>query len=52
VLAELNPIGVFITLAVFSWSYNHWLMIQAILVSFGLSIVVRALLPAASPQTA
>jgi protein-S-isoprenylcysteine O-methyltransferase Ste14 len=45
VLAELNPIGVFITLAAFSWTYNHWLMIQAILVSLGLSIVVRALMP-------
>jgi len=50
VLAELNPIGVFITVAVFSWSYNHWLMIQAILVSFGVSIVVRALMPAVSHQ--
>ena len=45
VLAELNPIGVFITLAVLSWTYNNRLMIQAILVSLGLSIVVRALLP-------
>jgi len=45
VLAELNPIGVFITMAFFSWTYNHWLMIQAILVSLGLSIVVRALMP-------
>ena len=52
VLSELNPIGVFITLAVFSWSYNHWLMIQAILVSLGVSMVVRALLPAPGPQTA
>jgi protein-S-isoprenylcysteine O-methyltransferase Ste14 len=45
VLAELNPIGIFIALAFFSWTYNHWLMIQAILVSLGLSIVVRALMP-------
>ena len=52
VLAELNPIGVFLTLAVLSWSYNHWLMIQAILVSFGLSIVVRALMPAAASHAA
>jgi protein-S-isoprenylcysteine O-methyltransferase Ste14 len=47
-LSELNPIGVFVTLAAFSWSYNHWLMTQAILVSFGLSIVVRALMPSVS----
>ncbi|HEY1159575.1 MAG TPA: methyltransferase [Terracidiphilus sp.] len=45
VLAEISPIGVFITLAVFSWSYNNRLMIQAILVSLGISLVVRALLP-------
>jgi protein-S-isoprenylcysteine O-methyltransferase Ste14 len=45
IFAELNPIGVFITLAAFSWTYNHWLMIQAILVSLGLSIVSRALMP-------
>ncbi len=51
-VAELNPIGVFITLAFFSWSYNHWLMIQAILVSFGLSLVVRALMLPARPTPA
>ena len=49
-LSEINPIGVFVTLAVFSWTYNHWFMVQAILVSFGLSIVVRALLPGIKPQ--
>ena len=43
-ISELNPIGVFLTLAVLSWSYNHWLMIQGILVSFGASLVVRAIL--------
>jgi protein-S-isoprenylcysteine O-methyltransferase Ste14 len=51
-LSELNPIGVFITIAVFSWSYNHWLMVQAILVSFGLSLVVRALMPGVMSQPA
>ena len=45
VLYELNPIGVFITLAFFSWTYNHRLMIQAILVSFGVSLLVRASMP-------
>jgi hypothetical protein len=44
-LSELNPIGVFVTLAVFSWSYNNRLMVRAILVSFGLSLVVQALMP-------
>jgi protein-S-isoprenylcysteine O-methyltransferase Ste14 len=51
-LSEINPIGVFVTLAVFSWTYNHWLMVQAILVSLGLSIVIRALLPGVKPQLA
>lgn len=47
-LSELNPIGVFVTLAVFSWSYNHWLMLRAIVITFGASLVVRALLPSIS----
>jgi protein-S-isoprenylcysteine O-methyltransferase Ste14 len=48
-ITEINPIGVFITLAFFSWSYNNWLMIKAILVSFGLSMVVRALFEGKDP---
>lgn len=44
-LTEINALGVFVTLAVLSWRYDHWLMIRAILVSFGLSLVARALLP-------
>jgi protein-S-isoprenylcysteine O-methyltransferase Ste14 len=50
-VAELNPIGVFITLSVVSWTYNNRLMIQAIIVSFGLSLVARALLPASGQQS-
>ena len=46
ILAELFPIGVFITLAALSWSYDNLLMIKAVLVSFGISLVARALLPA------
>lgn len=45
VLAEINPIGVFATLAILSWSYDNLLMVKGILVSFGVSLVVRALLP-------
>jgi protein-S-isoprenylcysteine O-methyltransferase Ste14 len=45
VLAEINPIGIFVTMAFLSWSYNNQLMVKAIIVSFGLSLVVRALLP-------
>jgi protein-S-isoprenylcysteine O-methyltransferase Ste14 len=50
VLAEICPIGVFLTLACLSWSYNNGLMVRAIIVSFGLSLVVRALLPEKSPS--
>ena len=45
VIAEPIPIGVFLALAVFSWSYNNRLMIRIILISFGISLVVRALMP-------
>ncbi len=47
VLAEINPIGVFVILAVLPWRYDNWLMVRAILVSFGLSLVVRAFIPRA-----
>ncbi|HEX4757094.1 MAG TPA: methyltransferase [Terracidiphilus sp.] len=42
---EVNPIGVFITLAFLSWSYDHLLMLKGILISLGVSLVVRALMP-------
>jgi protein-S-isoprenylcysteine O-methyltransferase Ste14 len=44
-LAELNPIGVFFTVAVLSWSYDNLLMVRAILICFGISLVARALVP-------
>ncbi|MGO9318180.1 MAG: methyltransferase family protein [Terracidiphilus sp.] len=40
---EINPIGIFLAWAVFSWRYNNWLMIKVVLISFGLSMVVKAL---------
>lgn len=43
-VSELNAIGVFITLAALSWSYDHMLMLKGILISFGVSLVVRALM--------
>lgn len=45
ILAEVFPIGVFIILAGLSWKYDNQLMIKAILVSFGASLVVRAFMP-------
>lgn len=41
-LTEINPIGIFIIFGCLSWSYDNLLMIKAILVSFGISLVVRA----------
>jgi protein-S-isoprenylcysteine O-methyltransferase Ste14 len=43
-IAEINPIGMFVTLAVLSWSYDYLLMLKGILISFGASLVVRALM--------
>jgi protein-S-isoprenylcysteine O-methyltransferase Ste14 len=44
-LTEATPIGVFVALAAFSWSYDNRLMIRVILIFFGFSLVVRALMP-------
>jgi protein-S-isoprenylcysteine O-methyltransferase Ste14 len=51
VIAEPIPIGVFLALAVFSWSYNNRLMIRIILISLGISLVMRALMPAIRQET-
>ncbi|MGA2218519.1 MAG: isoprenylcysteine carboxylmethyltransferase family protein [Terracidiphilus sp.] len=45
VISEINPIGVFVTIAFLSWTYDTQLMWRAIAVTFGLSLVVRALMP-------
>jgi protein-S-isoprenylcysteine O-methyltransferase Ste14 len=44
-VTEINAIGIFIVLAGLSWTYDNLLMIKAILISFGISLVVRALMP-------
>jgi len=49
-LAELTPIGVFITLAFLSWSYDSRLMGRAILIFFGASLIVRAMMPTGTDQ--
>jgi len=43
--AESNAIGVFLILAILSWKFDNWLMVRAIVVCFGLSLVIRALVP-------
>jgi hypothetical protein len=42
VLSEIFPIGLFFTMAVLAWRFDQLLMIQGILVSFGLSLVMKA----------
>jgi protein-S-isoprenylcysteine O-methyltransferase Ste14 len=42
VLSEITPIGIFVTLAFLSWTYNNRLMEQAVIVSFGVGLVMRA----------
>jgi protein-S-isoprenylcysteine O-methyltransferase Ste14 len=45
VLVELTSIGVFLAFAVFSWNYDHQLMIRVIVICLGASLVMKALLP-------
>jgi protein-S-isoprenylcysteine O-methyltransferase Ste14 len=44
-ITEINAICIFVTLACLSWTYNNLLMIKVILVVFGISLIVRALMP-------
>lgn len=48
IASEITPIGVFVALACFSFSYNSRLIGQVMLISFGASLIVRALILAAS----
>jgi protein-S-isoprenylcysteine O-methyltransferase Ste14 len=50
-LSEVMPIGVFVTLAALSWRYDNQLMMRAILICFGLSLVVRAFVPGIRRET-
>lgn len=49
-VAEITPLGVFCSLAFLSWSYDHRLMIRAIVISFGISLVARAFMPGVLPS--
>jgi protein-S-isoprenylcysteine O-methyltransferase Ste14 len=51
-LTETTPIGIFAALAFFSWSYDDRLMGKVIVISFGLSLVMRALLPGINQDVA
>jgi hypothetical protein len=43
-LGEVMPLGALVSFAALSWQYDARLLTRAILVSFGLSLVVRALI--------
>jgi protein-S-isoprenylcysteine O-methyltransferase Ste14 len=43
-LGEVMPLGALVSFAALSWQYNSSLLIRAMLISFGLSLVVRALI--------
>jgi len=44
-LTELNAIGILVTLAVLSWTYDNLLMIKAVIIVFGVSLIVKAFVP-------
>lgn len=44
-LVEITSVGVFVALAVFSWTYDNRLMVRVILIGFGVSLIARALTP-------
>jgi protein-S-isoprenylcysteine O-methyltransferase Ste14 len=48
-LGELYPLGMACCFLVLAWRYNSQLLVQALLICFGLSLVVRALLPKVRP---
>jgi protein-S-isoprenylcysteine O-methyltransferase Ste14 len=51
-LAEINPVGVLLVTAILWWRYDNGLIARGFLISFGLSLVVRAILPAPRVSTA
>lgn len=48
ILAESQPIGIVVIFAALTWRYDNWLLIKAILINFGVSLIARALVPAES----
>ncbi|MGD0911408.1 MAG: isoprenylcysteine carboxylmethyltransferase family protein [Terracidiphilus sp.] len=52
IFTELFPIGVFLTLAVLAWRYDHLLMLDGILWSFIASLLARGVMKALIPTLA
>lgn len=51
VLRELWPLGYAVGFAALAWRYNPQLLIKALVIAFGLSLVARALLPSTNVAT-
>ncbi len=51
-MGESYMIGVVITLAAFGWDFNALPLIKGILISLGVSLVLRAFLPLVAAQPA
>ena len=49
VLSELWPLGYAAAFAALAWRYNPQLLIKALIIAFGVSLVARALLPSQAP---
>lgn len=50
-LGEIYMIGAFVTFAVFGWSFNSLTLIKGIVISLGLSLVMRAFIPRPKANT-
>jgi hypothetical protein len=49
VLLELWPVAYTVAFAVLAWRYNPQLLLKALLIALGVSLVARALVPATPP---
>jgi protein-S-isoprenylcysteine O-methyltransferase Ste14 len=47
VVGEILPLGVLVSFAVLSWRYNSQLLVQGVVISFGLSLIAKATLKSA-----
>jgi hypothetical protein len=50
-MSELWPLGYAAGFAVLAWRYNPQLLIKALVIAFGISLVARALLPSTRPAS-
>jgi hypothetical protein len=41
-LAEIYPVGITICFAIFAWRYNARILLRSVLICYGVSLIVRA----------